>query len=1267
MSAKSKADCPFCSVASDKVFYADELVLGLWDGFPVAPGHALLVPKRHVASWFDATVEERAALVAGIEAARREIERAHRPDGYNVGINVGAAAGQTVFHLHVHVIPRYAGDMEDPRGGVRYVIPDKARYWEPGDEEAAGNEPGSSGVGAPGAGTTTPFGVGLTDTPHQRHLVTGGDDELLPHLLAHLDHCRNVDVAVAFTKRSGLNQIESRLKDLLYKGGRIRFLTGDYLLSTEPAALAQLLDLADSPDSSGTFELRVFECHQIPFHPKAYIFHGDERQEGIAFVGSSNLSERALRDAVEWNYRIVSSSDTAAFAQVEGAFDELFAHPSTVEVTQEWIDAYRQRRDEVLADLAHGTGTAPPDAPPDASPGEGADIVVHDADGGAMPGEKPTRPATYPLPLDDEDLELPFGVARPEDLPTPHEIQSLALEALAQTRADGYKAGLIVLATGLGKTWLSAFDSIGNGFKRVLFVAHREEILDQARRTYRLIAPEARLGLYTGTEKRPDVDALFASIQTLGHEHHLRQFAPDQFDYIVVDEFHHAAAPTYRHLIDHFEPQFLLGLTATPERTDGGDLLALCQENLVYRCDLTEGIRRGLLAAFKYFGVPDLIDYEQIPWRGRRFDEEALTTHAATQARAENALEQLVKHGQSRTLGFCVSIPHADFMADFLAQRGLRAVAVHSGDTSSPRTASLEKLQRGDLDVVFAVDIFNEGVDLPSVDTILMLRPTESRIVWLQQFGRGLRVTEDKDHLAVIDYIGNHRNFLLKPQALLGLPSTDREVSLALQRLEAGELDLPPGCEVTYELEAKNILRSLIREPKGEESVRLRVDAFREQHDRRPTAVELWHEGFNPRVVRKASGSWFQFLASQELLDKDETAALEHCKEFCSQLERTPMTKSFKMLTLLGMLSRDAFPGEIPIDELARAVASIARRTPVLAKDVGKALDDPNELQKLLEINPIAAWTGGKGTGGHAYFAYEDGVFSSTLSVPSEYREAAQEMTRELVDWRLAEYLDRSSIVHRDTDIVCKVSHNGRHPILFLPSREAFPGIPSGWADVLVDGDPHQAKFAKIAVNVLQNEGSEENVLGEVLRGWFGENAGESGTRFQVAFREAEGTWLMEPADPAEESGPELWQTYRRDEIAGLFGLPYQENVWRQGFISLPGHLFLLVTLDKSDLADEYAYADRFLNDREFQWQSQNRTTQSGKHGQQIRHHAERGLQVHLFVRTEKKLGGKAAPFYYCGEVDFQKWDGEKPITVLWELREAVPKSLRAQFQMHLS
>ena len=269
----------------------------------------------------------------------------------------------------------------------------------------------------------------------------------------------------------------------------------------------------------------------------------------------------------------------------------------------------------------------------------------------------------------------------------------------------------------------------------MLFVAHRDEILTQSMQTYHRIRPKASLGRYTGTEKLPDADVLFASIQTLGRQEHLDLFSRDSFDYITVDEFHHAAANTYRRLIGHLRPKFLLGLTATPERMDGGDLLALCQENLVFRCDVMAGIRQGLLCQFQYFGVADEVNYANIPWRNSRFDDEMLTRAVATHSRARNALEQYRQRAGKRTLGFCCSQRHADFMADFFNQAGLRAAAVHAGHTSAPRTASLERLAAGDLDIIFAVDMFNEGIDIPAIDTVMMLRPTESSIIWLQQFG----------------------------------------------------------------------------------------------------------------------------------------------------------------------------------------------------------------------------------------------------------------------------------------------------------------------------------------------------------------------------------------------------------------------------------------------------------------------------------------------------------------------------------------------------
>jgi superfamily II DNA or RNA helicase/diadenosine tetraphosphate (Ap4A) HIT family hydrolase/HKD family nuclease len=1177
--------CPFCPPEPDWVFHEGEHVLGIWDAFPASPGHALLVPRRHVAGWFDASPEERRELMEALDVARSLIETKHEPDGYNIGVNVGAAAGQTVFHLHVHIIPRYDGDVPDPRGGIRLAVPHRGNYLLAAQNAADD---------------------GLSDSRSRSRLVRGGEaDPLFAQLVWCLDGAESVDMAVAFIMKTGVAAIEEHLRDVLDRGGRVRILTGDYLGVTDPSALLRLLDL------QGDLAVRVYEAGGTSFHPKAFVVTAPDGS-GTAFVGSSNLSEMALRRGIEWNYRVVTARDSAGFRDVVDAFESLWSSGPVREVDEAWVREYERRR------------IPPPPRTPD------------------VPVEPPATP------------------------PEPHEIQRQALAELEATRAAGNTAGLVVLATGLGKTWLSAFDSQRPEFERVLFVAHREEILGQAMRTYRAIRPMASLGYYTGRDKDDNAEILFASIQTLGRRQHLERFDPRRFDYIVVDEFHHAAAQTYRRLIGYFEPRFLLGLTATPERTDGGDLLALCGNNLVYRCDVADGIRRELLSPFAYYGVPDIVDYQNIPWRSNRFDEEALTNSVATQARAENALDQHRRLGGKRTIGFCVSLRHADFMAGFFSDAGLRAVAVHSGPSSAPRAHSLERLDAGDLDVVFAVDMFNEGVDLPNVDTILMLRPTESRILWLQQFGRGLRHRPGKT-LSVIDYIGNHRVFLTKTRALFSLGSGDREVAYALDQLDAGTMELPPGCSVTYDLEAVNILRSLLRPAPAGDQLREYYEDFRERNGARPLAAEAFDDGLNPRSARRSGyGSWLDFVAHMGDLSPEQQRVREQIGPFLERLEVTQMTKSYKMLVLLAMIGGDRLPGSVGIDELTDRFGDLARRYAALRNEVGPALEDRDPLRRLIETNPIDAWAGGRGTGGTPYFDYADGVLSTRFTVPEADREAAQDLARELAEWRLMEYVRRRSIPPDVDRFSCNVSHANGRPILFLPSRDRHPDLPFGWQTVLVDGEELQANFVKIALNVVTRPGSRENLLPEILRRWFGPNAGQPGRSDAVIFRKQDSTYVMEEAGrTSEEAGPVRWERYSRIEAAESIGEPLQGWENQSGIVRRPGALSFFVTLDKDAMAEPYQYRDRFLSATEFEWQSQNQTAQASKLGRMIREHREKGIAVHLFVRRAGKIGGRAAPFLYCGRLEFQRWEGERPITVWWTLEEKVPEKLWRELDVH--
>jgi superfamily II DNA or RNA helicase len=996
---------------------------------------------------------------------------------------------------------------------------------------------------------------------------------------------------------SGARLIVEHLKDFLARGGQARILVGDYMDVTEPAALRRLVDL------DGDLTLRVFETQSQSFHLKTYIFINEK--EGVAFVGSSNLSQAALTDSIEWNYKVISSHDKRAFPEITKGFGALFDSYSAVPVTPEWIDRYEARRD----------------------------------------------------PAGLQEAGVPYEAPLP--VPEPHGIQKQALEALVQTRQDSYSAGLVMLATGLGKTWLAAFDANRPEFRRVLFVAHREEILNQAIETFRQVRPQARIGRLAGETREVDCDLLFASVQTLGKASHIRHFRPDHFDYIVIDEFHHAAAGTYRRIIEHFEPRFLLGLTATPERTDGADLLGLCQENLVFSAGIHPGIESGLLSPFHYFGVPDDVDYRNIPWRSAQFDLTELTTALATEVRAQNAFEQFREKGGQRCIGFCCSQSHADFMTDFFNRHGLRTVAVHSGSTSAPRATSLSQLAYGALDVVFAVDMFNEGVDVPAIDTVMMLRPTESTIIWLQQLGRGLRRAPGKDRLVVIDYIGNHRIFLTKLRAIAAIagmdPSSHGHLRLALERLSSDEAGLPPGCEVTYDLETVSILGQLLKPAGTESALEDFYRDFLDRHGIRPNAAEIYHAGINPRS--SGERSWLAFVERMGGLSAEEQAMWRGHADFFREMEGTELTKSYKLVMLQALFQDEGAPFSCDLDELTRRVSRIAHRVHGVASDFSVDIADQKALKALLVKYPVPALTGLKGGDG-VPFIEQSGDRLAFKRDPVN-RETFRALLQEILDWRLAHYLARSDAAPEA--VICRVARNaGGNPILFLPNSGKAPRLPEGELAVEINGQTMRATVAKIAINVVREETDSANLLPLILRGWFGEDAGLPGRSDMVRLKPVGDGWIMEPMGMAaqKQEGLRLWERYLRDAIGPAFGLPFREAIWNAGFVPQPPHIFLLVTLEKDGMVDEHRYSDHFLSDTEFSWQSQNRTTQASKHGQMIRDHKARGFHVHLLVRKTKKIGSKPAPFIYCGEVDFVRWESEQPITVTWRLRQTVPPSL---------
>ena len=720
-------------------------------------------------------------------------------------------------------------------------------------------------------------------------LSVGGNDPFLPSLLQAINHASAISITVAFTRQTGLNLLFSALDDAVSRGVKVRLLTGDYLGVTEPSALRKLLLLKERGA-----EVKVFESSNQSFHMKAYIFTLPDNikpTKGCAFVGSSNISKAALTTGFEWNLMVTLRENPERFQQILDEFENIYRHPQCIHLTNTWINTYIQRRAPIQFIAATGNARS-------------------------------------------DDSETP---------PEPSFIQREALIALKKTRAKNFSRGLVVMATGLGKTWLAAFDSQQFKAKKVLFVAHSEEILKQAEETFVRIRPEASTGRYNATSKDAKADLLFASIQTLGKDNHLNRFDHDDFDYIVVDEFHHASARTYQKLLSHFKPKFLLGLTATPERTDQSDILALCDDNLVFNRGLFAGVEAKLLCPFNYYGISDVVDYQEVSWRNGKFDPNDLTNKFATTSRAKHNLKHWKKHHQSRTLAFCVSTKHADFMASYFNKNGIQSASVHS-NSDIRRNQALQQLENGDLQVIFSVDLFNEGVDLPSIDTVLMLRPTDSKIIFLQQLGRGLRLSPDtgKQKLVILDFIGNHISFFRKPEALFNTGVTNRERKEFIKQVKSSEISIPDGCFINFDLESIKFLEKLISH-RADQQLEVYI-GLRDSCGRRPTPSEFHQAGGSINRVRQEHGQWHNFVASQSDLDSLEKQCLEFYAAFLKELEVTALTKSYKSVLIEALIELNGFSKPPPTETLAVQSYEVLQRRRTLLSDLPVEFRELNAL-----------------------------------------------------------------------------------------------------------------------------------------------------------------------------------------------------------------------------------------------------------------------------------------------------------------------------------
>lgn len=797
--------------------------------------------------------------------------------------------------------------------------------------------------------------------------LTGGQDKrmyLYYQLLNSLKRADSVDIVVSFLMESGVRMLLGELDNALKRGAKIRILTGNYLGITQPSALYLIKHkLGEQVD------LRFYNEKNRSFHPKSYMFH--YKDYSTIYIGSSNISKSALTSGIEWNYRFSSKTDSHNYEKFYNTFLDLFEHHSIV-IDDDELKRYSKNwhRPAVSKDLDR---------------------------------------------YDLQDDETTNNLALFE----PRGAQIEALCALENTRAEGAGRALVQAATGVGKTYLAAFDS--KDYERVLFVAHREEILKQAAQSFKNVRNSDDYGFFDGESKCTDKSMIFASVATLGRSEYLnnKYFASDYFNYIVIDEFHHAVNDQYQRIVNYFKPQFLLGLTATPERMDGRNIYEICDYNVPYEISLKEAINKGMLIPFHYYGIFDDTDYSKLHIVRGRYDEKELNeTYIGNVHRYELIYKYYCKYGSRQALGFCCSKEHAREMAREFSSRGIPSVAVFSdasGEYTEKRNVAIQKLKNGEIRAIFSVDMFNEGVDITSVDMVMFLRPTESPIVFLQQLGRGLRKCRGKEFLTVLDFIGNYEKAGRVRFLLEGKSDMYREGCHLSDTLR-----FPDDCMVDFDLKLIDLFAEMDRKHlKLKDQVINEYFRVKDLLGKRPTRLDLFtymdDNIYETAITHSKDNPFKRYLEFLNDLGELSQIEVEFYKgigrEFISLLENTNMSKVYKMPVLMAFYNNSDVLMEVSEKQLLsswKEFFSTGTNWKDLDKNMTlqkyKDISDKDHLKKILAMPVHFLLESGKG-----FFVKNDDV---ALGLREELRPLIDNpvmirQMKDVIDYRTMDYYQR--------------------------------------------------------------------------------------------------------------------------------------------------------------------------------------------------------------------------------------------------------------------
>ena len=804
-------------------------------------------------------------------------------------------------------------------------------------------------------------------------VMTGGSDrrmQLYYQLIQSLKKADSVDIIVSFLMESGVKMLLEELDNALKRGAKIRILTGNYLGITQPSALYLLKKKLGS-----RVDMRFYNEKERSFHPKSYIFHY-ERYSDI-YIGSSNMSRSALTSGIEWNYRFSSVSDPKNYEKFYQVFEDLFEHHSII-IDNEELKRYSQNwhRPAVAKDLER-----------------------------------------YEYSHQNEENKSEDTKVRL--LYEPRGAQIEALCALEDTRAEGAKRALVQAATGVGKTYLAAFDS--KSYERVLFVAHREEILKQAAASFRNVRNSEDYGFFTGEEKSTDKSVIFASVATLGRSEYLSEkyFAPDYFQYLVIDEFHHAVNEQYQRIVKYFKPQFLLGLTATPERMDGRNIYELCDYNVPYEISLKDAINKGMLVPFHYYGIYDDTDYSGLHLIRGRYDEKELNeTYIGNVHRHDLIYKYYCKYGSKKALGFCCSRAHAEEMAKEFCERGIPSVAVYSnanGTYSEERGKAIKKLKSGEIRVIFSVDMFNEGVDITSVDMVMFLRPTESPIVFLQQLGRGLRRSKGKEYLNVLDFIGNYEKagrvrFLL----------TGRTLGKNEYYNPADRSAFPDDCLIDFDMKLIDLFSEMDKKHlKVRDQIRNEYYRVKEFLGRIPSRMDLFtymdDDIYRVAITHSKDNPFKRYLDFRkelgELTEEENLLYSGIGREFINLIENTNMSKVYKMPVLMAFYNHGNIRSQVSEEELLDSWKEFFS-TGTNWKDLDRgityekycSISDKEHIKKILQMPVHFLQESGKG-----FFVKKEGT---ALALKEDLTDvilqpAFGEQMKDVIEYRAMDYYRR--------------------------------------------------------------------------------------------------------------------------------------------------------------------------------------------------------------------------------------------------------------------